>query len=257
MVLNFDDSLNSRVRDSFNTTNNSTANTNAIVGITDSGNLDSGNTSADAWFSGNTDSSTDSSQHDSNNSAESTTTADSNNSYSFTSMDNHSVDVGDRTYNLGGGGEGGSGGGSSTVVDQSINEDVHSGGLFGGSFVYSSPTSVIGSGANSIAAGDDVHIHEDVDDSQHIGSVFGDVNLGDTTTVDTNVGSFNQYTDNSQYTDDSTHMNLDDVGNTLSNTVDTSGSFNEDQHNSTTTDVDANVDVVSDSFLSGIADIHF
>ena len=258
MVLNFDDSLNTRVRDSFNSTSNTTNNANLTVGVENSGNDHSGNTSANAWGSFNTDDSTDNSTNGSYNSHEFTSTVDSNNSLDVTHTDNHSVNVGNRSYDLGGGGSdgeaaAGAAAGSATVLDQSVNADVHS---FGPSFIYSSPSAVVGSGENSIAAGGNINIHEDVDSSEHISAVGGDVNLGNTTTMNTNIGSFNNYTDNSQYTDDSTHLHVDDSFNSLSSTVDTSDSFNHESTDISHTDVDADVNVISNSFLSGIADIH-
>jgi hypothetical protein len=258
MVLNFDDSLNAKARDSFNTTNNTTNTANIQAAVSDVGNDHSGNTSANAWFSGNTDSSTDNSTNGSYNSHEFTSNVDSGNTLDVTRTDDHSINVGNRSYNLGSGdgsgaaAEGGAAAGSATVVDQSVNADVHS---FGPSFIYSSPDAVVASGAGSLAAGDDISIHEDVDGSENISAWGGDVNLGNTTTIDTTIGSNNDYTDNSQYTNDSTHVYVDDSFNQLSSSFDATDSFNSETNDISHTDVDADVNVVSDSFLSGIADI--
>lgn len=259
MVLNFDDSLNAKARDSFNTTNNTTNTANIQAAVSNVGNDHSGNTSANAWFSGNTDSSTDNSTNGSYNSHAFTSNVDSGNTLDVTHTDDHSVNVGNRSYDLGS--DGGSGAaaaaggaaGSATVVDQSVNANVHS---FGPSIIWSDPSAVVASGANSMAAGDSININEQLDDSTHISAWGGDVNLGNTTTVDTTIGSNNDYTDNSQYTNDSTHVWVDDSFNHMSTSFDASNSFNDESTDISHTDVDADVNVISNSFLSGIADIH-
>lgn len=250
MVLDFNDSLNRSTSGSFNTTDNTTTNANLTVGLSDVGNHFSNNTSATAIDSGNTDSSTDNSVHDSYNKSTTDLTANSNNQTMLTSTDDHSVNVGNRSYDLGGG-SGGAGGGSGTVVDQSIDADVHS---LGGSFIGSGASAVVGSGDGSMAAGGNIDINEHIDDSTHISALFGDVNLDNTTTENTNWNSFNTVTDNSTHTDDSTHVGIDDSFNSADFSSTTDDSFNSEVHNVDTTHWDVDANVIWGSAGAGIID---
>ncbi|NNC11934.1 hypothetical protein HII28_08580 [Planctomonas sp. JC2975] len=236
MAFDFTDSLNNTTRNSHNTTNNTTDTTNLALGLNDDGNVASGNTSNTAVGSFNTDDSSDSSSHGSGNEWTSNLAWDTNNTSTVNVTDDHSVDVGDRTYNLGGGG---SGSGDSTVVDQSVNADLHS---FGPSMITSDGTSVIASGAGAIAAGDDVSIDEHMDGSTHI-LAGGNINIDDTTTLNSNWNSFNTTTDDSTHDDSSMHVDASDSFNSAEFNTTTDDSFNSEVHNVDTShwDVDANV----------------
>lgn len=240
MVLDFNDSLNRTARDSFNQTNNTTNTANLGVDLDNVGNSHSDNTSATAVGSFNTDDSTDNSVNHSYNSSTADLNYNSNNMATFTSTDDHSVNVGNRSYDLGSDGSGGAGGGSGTVVDQSVNADVHA---WGGSFIGSGASAVVASGDGSMAAGGSINIDENLDGSTHIMALHGDVNIDNTTTDTSTWFSGNSYTDNSQYTDSSTHLGIDGSFNSADFSASADDSFNSEVHNVDVQhwDVDANV----------------
>jgi hypothetical protein len=246
----FTDSFNARARDSFNTTTTNTANLN--VGLTDVGNTDnsvadSGNTDLSVDGSFNEDSH-DSYTDDSGNTWTDESVNDSNNSASFSYTDDHSVEVGARSYSTGFGdlSLGGLGGGAgdtlidgrATVIDQSVNQNVDA---FGVEQTHEN-WAVVGSGDGSIAAGGDVSVHQSLDESTTI-TGGGDVNVGNVTDIVNTIGSNNEYTDSSTTTDASQEWDIDDSMNDSSSTYDATNSFNDEIAitNETDWDVDANV----------------
>jgi hypothetical protein len=240
MVLDFDDSLNRTARDSFNQTNNTTNTANLAVDLDNVGNSHSDNTSATGVGSFNTDDSTDNSVNHSYDSSMTDLNYDSNNMATFNSTDDHSVNIGNRSYDLGGGAGAGGAGGSATVVDQSLNANVHA---WGGSLIGSDASAVVASGDGSMAAGGDIDIDEHLDGSTNISALGGDVNIDNTTTDTSTWFSGNSYTDNSQYTDDSTHVGIDGSFNSADFSATADDSFDSEVNNVDTQhwDVDANV----------------
>ncbi|GAA5038153.1 hypothetical protein ACFQRL_01315 [Microbacterium fluvii] len=288
MVLDYndlDDSFNNKVKDSLNTTN--TTNTaNLQVGLENVGNTDnsvndSGNAAVDVSGSGNVDSNdfdldvdlkvrdsfndnsdnstddhTDNSMNDSGNDSSDNSVNGSYNSWIDGSTDDNSVNAGVRSYNTGFGDFAGAGGGSGTVdidnratiVDQSINGNVD-----GSADIGSYASAVVGSGDGSLAAGGSVSITTSLDESTNI-SAGGDVNMGNTTTVTSYLGSFNTETDNSQYTDGSVVADISDSFNDNSTDYTADNSFNSELSSISQSDWDVDANVIWGSDVAVIAD---
>ncbi|MET0296149.1 MAG: hypothetical protein ABW024_02010 [Microbacterium sp.] len=280
----FDDSFNSKVRDSNNTAN-TTTNSNLAVDLDNVGNADnsvngSGNDTWDldnvgnedshdseTWtrdsYNDNSDSSTndysDNSVNDSMNDNSSDSVDGSYNSHSDSSTDDHSIDVGTREYSTGFGSLslGGAGGGAgdvwvnnqNTIVDQSFNADLDGWGegAAGGS------SAVVASGAGSIAAGNDVNLSQSVDRSTTI-SAEGDVNMNNETSIVDIQDSYNSEVDSSSWTDSSTNMSVDDSYNDLSESYSATNSFNEELTSQTESTWDVDADVIWGSEDVGIVD---
>lgn len=275
----FQDSFNARARDSFNTTTTNSANLNVgldNVGNTDNSVNDSDNTdltvdgsfntdshdvtsdtSVDGSFNSYTDESTnDSSDNSTNGSYNSYTDAslhDSGNTFSFTSTDDHSVNVGNRDYNTGfgnvtfGGGAGGGAGdltvdGRATIVDGSVNQNIDA---YAVDQEFASQT-IVGSGDGAVAAGGNVDIDQNLDDSTTI-EAGGDINMGNTTTTTTVYDSYNQETVTDTYTDESVHWDIDGSFNDESVSYTADNSFNDEITASSESDWNVDADVIWDS----------
>lgn len=238
------------------TTNTATLNAN----LTDVGNTDN---SVDG--SGNTDLSADGSFHDGSHNEDwdldhSGNTGSYNEAYDLSdnSVDDHSdnsvnddsVHVGNRSYEVGFGGAAGAAGGNATIVDQSLNANVDSGG---GVKQWVSNEAVIGSGDGAMAAGGDIDIYQDVDRSTNI-EAGGDVNLDNTTEITTTINSGNTYTDNSQYSDSSTDTHIEDSLNDYSETWTANTSFNEEFEGIENDTWNIDADVIWGSDTAAIAD---
>lgn len=268
----FNESFNSRARDSFNSS--TTTNANLNVGVENAGNTDN------SWTdSGNVDLSADGSftndSHDTNswtsgsgNSVENTlgvdasdnsvngsynewldeSTNNSGNSFTWTRMDDHSTNVGNREYNTGFGGGVGGGDGRATIVDQSVNQNIDAFGVD----QYSVSNAIVASGDGAIAAGDDVNITQSLNDSTNFTAVGGDVNLNNTTTIDTTIGSYNTAEDNSVVTDASQDWHVHDSYNDYSDNYEATNSFNDEIAISSDTAWDVDANVIWGSGLSGI-----
>ncbi len=259
------DSFNARARDSFNTTTTNTANLNVgleNVGNTDASTNDSGNTDLTVEGSFNHDSN-DVDIDDSFNEWTDASTNDSNNTTDVSFTDDHSIEVGARSYNSGFGdlSVGALGGGAgdavldgrATIVDQSVNQNVDA---FAVDQSFES-VAVIGSGDGSIAAGDDVDISQSLDDSTTIIG-GGDVNIDNTTTIDTTMGSGNSYEDNSTETDASQDWDIEDSFNDYSETYESTNSFNDEIAISSENDWDVDANVIwesDDSAIVGDVDV--
>ncbi|WP_150952866.1 hypothetical protein [Microbacterium testaceum] len=218
--------------------------------ITDSGNVDSGNTDWDIDGSGNDNS------DNSDNSIDAVVTIDSNNSYWDESSEDNSINAGVREYNTGFAGFSGFGGGDvsihsqATILDQSVNQNVAGGDLTQG-FANSA---VSASGAGSVAAGGDVTISRSLDASTNI-TADGDINMNNTTSVTewTNVGNT---TDISvELTDSSQDWNIDGSYNDSSLNVDLTDSFNEDFSTTESENWTINADVIWGSGNSEVVDV--
>lgn len=199
---------------------------------------------------------TDNSQTDSNNTFDhSETYDDSDNSVNtWTDESNNSINAGTRSYDLGGGA--GGAGGSATVVDQSLNANILSGG---GVAQWVSPTAIVGSGEGAMVAGGDLTFDYTVDASTTL-SAGGDILLdGSTKDVSSISDSYNSSTETYSSVDNSQDWDLDNVGNTQSHTLMIDNSFNETStiDSTETWDVDANVIWDSDvaAVVDGAADI--
>ncbi|SIT87698.1 hypothetical protein [Microbacterium sp. RU33B] len=268
----FDDSFNTRVRESMNTTtttNNSTlavdlddvGNTDASVndsgnvtaGLDNVGNVDSHDSSTgidgsyNDWSDNSVDDHSDNSTNDSGNDNSSSWIEGSYNSHLDESVDDHSIDVGAREYNTGFGnltlGGGGGGGGDvwvnnqNTIVDQSFNANVDGwGGYEGGS------SAVVASGNGAMAAGGDLNLSQVTDRSTNF-TAQGDVNVGNETRTTNIVDSYNEETDASSWTDSSTHLDVSDSYNDESASYTAENSFNDEltSQSESTWDIDADV----------------
>lgn len=284
-----DDSFNPRVRDSFNTTTNTNSGNQASftpVNVSDnainfgSGN---GNGNTDSSGSGNhsgngSDNTLNSYNDNSDHSMNDTSDNSSNGSGNVTNVtwtDDHAISAGDRAYNTGFGGlDGGAYGAGnidarSTVVDQSVNQSITSlgghdgghpgvygegeGGWGGGVSTSSHSSAVVASGDGSIAAGDDFRVDNSVDNSTHIGA-GGDVNLGNTSNVNTVWGSYNTHDDHSTTTDNSMTADVENSFNAYHTDVDVNGSFNHEVNNVNVNDWNVDANVIWGSTGAGIAD---
>lgn len=237
------------VADSFNETTTLENVGNTDVDLTDSFHEDSHNTDVDIDDSGNTDSYND--------------TIDA----SDRSVNDDSINAGVRSYNTGFGdlsfggaaaAAGAAGGGGdltvtnhNTVVDQSVNGNV---AAFGPVHQVSANESVVASGPDSIAAGDDVSVDTYVDQGTYI-SAEGDVLIdGSTKTVEVDINSGN--TNNFSYseTDSSIDVDIDDSWNTATWNTEVTDSFNDESLVFNDTDVEVDVNAIVGSYGAGIAD---
>ena len=250
----FTESFNGEARNSFNSSTTNTANLNVgleNVGNTDNSVNDSGNADLGVTGSFNEDSH-DTDTADSYNTWTDESTHDSYNTANVSFTDDHSVEVGARSYNTGFGdlSLGGLGGGAGdtlidgrgTVLDQSVNQNIDA---------YSVEQShdswaVVGSGDGSIAAGGDVTVNQSLDDSTTI-TGGGDVNVGNGPDIVYTIGSGNSYTDNSTETDASQDWDIDDSFNDNSESYDATNSFNDEITSTSDTDWDIDADVIWNS----------
>ncbi|MFJ6653904.1 hypothetical protein ACIQLJ_14025 [Microbacterium sp. NPDC091313] len=249
-----------RTRDSFNSSTSNNTSSLAVdldsVTNTDNSVNDSGNESYTADGSFHEGSyNTDNSQTDSNNDVSFSEMYDNsdNSVNTWTDASDHSINAGNRSYDLGGGG---AAGGSATVVDQSLNANILSGG---GVAQWVSPTAIVGSGEGAMVAGGDLTFDYTVDASTTI-DAGGDILIdGSTKNVTEISGSYNSSTESYTYEDNSQDWDLDNVGNSESYTLTIDGSFTEtsDVDSTETWDVDANVIWDSDvaAVVDGAADI--
>ncbi|MCX6501799.1 MAG: hypothetical protein NT132_05230 [Microbacterium sp.] len=259
--------------DSFNTDDSVNDSGNLDVGISDSGNTDSHNEDNDThtwsltntWTDSSTTDNSDNSTSNSGNTSTDNSQHDSGNTATFTYTDDHTINVGNREYNTGFGDVTFSGGaaaaaaasgtGSSfvdgrvTIVDGSVNQNID-GGHVG---QYFGSQTVVASGDDAIAAGDGVSITTQIDSSTHM-SAGGDINIGNETTIDMTVGSYNEYTSTTTETDSSTHTDISDSWNDYSQTYTATDSFTSTVDWDETTTIDADVDAIVDSHDALIAD---
>jgi hypothetical protein len=264
--ISVDLDVDNRVRDSFNTTTTNTANIAADIdnvgntdnsthdnsentlGVTDSFHWDSHNTDTDTDDSGNTGSYNDSVE----------VTDNSVDDHSDNSTHDNSVNAGVREYNTGFGNVAGLGGGGgdslianrSTILDQSVNTNIATGG---GVAQWVSTEAVVNSGDGAIVAGDDADVEYNVDGSMNI-SAGGDVLIDSDKTVETAVGSYNTTSVEVNTVDNSQEWDLENVGNSYSHTVDIDNSFNDELTAVSTSDWDVDANVIWDSEIAGIAD---
>lgn len=126
-----------------------------------------------------------------------------------------------------------------TIVDQSVNQNIWTeGGDVNQDF---DNDAVVASGDEAIAAGDDVDIETNIDDSTNI-EAGEDVHIGDNTTNNDIDGSFNESTDTTTATDNSTTASSDESFNdTTSTDVEGSGNDTAVEYTETNVEVDANV----------------
>jgi hypothetical protein len=267
----FDDTVNldvdTRVRDSFNTTTTNTANLAADVsnvGNVDSSTNNSGNTDATAtdsfhFGSHNTETDTEHSGNDGSYNDTVTITDESMTDNSDNSTNDNSVNAGVRSYDTGFGNVLGAAGGGgdmmidnrSTILDQSVNTNIAAGG---GVSQWVSTDAVVNSGDGAIVAGDDANVEYNIDNSTDL-SAGGDILLdGSTKTVDFAYNSNNTSTVDVEVTDNSQDWDLDNVGNEYSATLSVDNSFNDEFTATSTNDWDVDANVIWDSGLSGIAD---
>lgn len=259
--------VDTRVRDSFNTTTTNTANLTAGVsnsGNTDSSTNDSGNDTATATDSFHADSyNTSTDTEHSGNSGSYNDTFDASDNSTTTNTDgstnDNSINAGVRSYDTGFGNVLGAAGGGgdmmidnrSTIVDQSINANVAAGG---GLDQWVAPDAVVNSGDGSFVAGDDVNVTYNVNDATTI-DAGGDI-LMDGSSKDVNFAynSGNTATVNTSVTDNSQDWDLDNVDNTYSATLDVENSYNDEFTTTSTNDWVVDANVIWDSGMSGIAD---
>jgi hypothetical protein len=215
---------------------------NLNLGITDSFKNDSGNESWDIDDSGNTGSYN-----------LDVTVVDE-------SVTDNSVNAGVREYNTGLTGElalGGGGGGDvmvnnqNTIVDQSLNANVLSGG---GVFQVVDSDSILASGDGAAAAGGDITMHQSLDASTNI-DAGGDVLIDSEKNVDVAIGSNNTTTVDVEVTDASTNWDIDDSGNSYSAVLDIEGSFTETDTSVDYDDWDVDADVIWDSTVTDIGNV--
>lgn len=219
--------------------------------VTDSGNVDTGNTD---WFiegSGNDNS------DNSDNSIVADIVVDSNNEYLDESVTDNSVNAGLREYNTGFEGFGGFGGGNAsiwsqaTILDQSVNQNIVAGGDVAQEF---SSVSIAASGEGSIAAGGSVDISQSLDASTTI-DAGGDVNMNNVTELTSydNVG--NSTSIDVDITDASEDWDIDGSFNDESLNVDVADSFNDDFTSTESEDWTINADVVWGSGNEAVIDL--
>jgi hypothetical protein len=224
-----------------NVDNSTNGSGNLDLGITDSFKEDSGNESWDIDDSGNTGS--------------------YNLDVSFVdeSVTDNSVNAGVRDYNTGLSGElalGGGGGdlmvnNQNTIVDQSLNANVLSGGKV---FQVVDSDSILASGDGAAAAGGDITMHQSLDASTNI-DAGGDVLIDSSKDVDVAIGSNNTTTVDVEVTDASTNWDIDDSGNSYSAVLDIEGSFTETDTSVDYEAWDVDADVIWDSTVTDIGDV--
>ncbi|MFB8145757.1 hypothetical protein ACFC1W_03325 [Microbacterium sp. NPDC056003] len=287
-IDDIDDSYNLRMRDSFNSTAVNTAD--ITVGVDDAGNTNastnaSENTTADVGGSFNEDSNdvdvdidadiedsfndnsdnsvddhTDNSTEDSHNDNSDNSEEDSNNSWTDASVDDHSLSAGARTYNVGmgdvafAGAAGGAGAlnvaSHNTIVDQSVNVNA---AAFGGVGLGARSDAVVASGDGAMAAGDDVDIDQRLDESTTILG-GGDVNVGNSTSIENVIDSHNSVIDGSTNTDNSWDVDIDGSFDDHSDSYTATNSFNEELSSINESDWDVDANVIWDSEDTVIVD---
>ena len=117
----------------------------------------------------------------------------------------------------------------------------------------SASNAIVASGDGAIAAGDNVSIRQSLDDSTTIIG-GGDVNMGNTTTVDMVVDSYNVEEDFSQTTDASQEWEIRDSFNDYSDNYEATNSFNDEIAISSENDWDIDANVIWDSSAAIIVD---
>ncbi|MGP3535710.1 hypothetical protein ACTU3I_13010 [Microbacterium sp. RD1] len=258
-----DSDVDTRVRDSFNTTTTNTASLAADVdnvGNTDNSTNGSGNAlfEADGSFhngSHNTSTSTDDSGNTDSFNSSVDLSDNSTDDHSNSSTNDNSINAGNREYNTGFGNIGGGGGGagsvsaSANVVDQSLNSNIVAGG---GVSQFVSTSAVVGSGG-AMVAGDDIDVEYNLDGSTHI-AAGGDVLIDSDKSVESAVGSYNTSNVDVSSVDNSQDWDIENVGNSYSHTLEIDNSFN-DEFTSTSTDTwDVDANVIWDSDVAVVAD---
>jgi hypothetical protein len=232
------------VADSFNTDESTNDSYNADVDLTDSFHEDSYNTDIDIDDSGNTDS--------------------YNDTWSFTdsSTTDNSVNAGVRSYDTGigslsfTGAAGAAGAGDvlinnqNTIVDQSASNNIVA---FGDVTQKYANESVVASGSDSAAAGDDLTVTTNIDQSTHI-DAGGDVLIDSGKTVTETIDSYNTHNFSWTETDESIEVDIDDSWNSHTLEVGVDNSFNDDSTAFDYTDVDVDVDAIVGSQGAVIAD---
>lgn len=259
---NFTTALSTAVADSFNDTTENTLDVD--VAVTDAFNEDTTLTDV-----GNTDVSlTDSFHNDSHNTdvdIDDSGNVDSYNDYidaSDNSTNDDSINAGVRSYNTGlgdvsfGAAAAGAAGGDvminnqNTIVDQSVNGNV---AAFGPVHQVAANSSVVASGDDSMAAGDDIEVDTYVDSGTHI-DADGDVLIGSTKNIDVDINSGNTYDFAYTETDNSVDVDIDDSWNTAEWNTTVTDSFTEESLVFNDTEVDVDVNAIVGSFGAGIAD---
>jgi hypothetical protein len=193
---------------------------------------------------------------------------DSNNTGSYNDTTNvtdssthdHSINAGVREYNTGFGdlalGGAAAGGdlwvnNQNTIVDQSVNGNILSGG---GVFQIAKGESVVASGDGALAAGDDIDVEQTLIGGTNI-DAGGDVLIeGSTKTVDVVIGSNNTSTVTVNETDTEIDVDLDNVGNQYSATLDITNSFTQESADVSVHDWDVDANVIWDSEAAVVAD---
>jgi len=289
-----DDSFNSQVRDSDNTTSTASSTTWAVdldqVGNTDSstndsnnltvgldgvGNVDSHDTSTEAsgsfndWSDNSVEDDSDSSWTD-NSDRSTTDTSDSSVNGSYNDA---STSVVEGSYN--------------TYLDESVDDhsvdvgtrdystgigDIGLGGGGGGGDVWvNNQNTIVDQSVNAtgggwggsdavVASGDgSVAAGNDVHLSQSVDhsttfSAQGDVNIGNETQVVTITDSYNETTDSSSWTDSSTHLDVDDSFNADTASWTATNSYNEELTSQTDDTWNIDADVIWGSDDAVIAD---
>ncbi|MCX6501793.1 MAG: IniB N-terminal domain-containing protein [Microbacterium sp.] len=137
-----------------------------------------------------------------------------------------------------------------TVVDQSVNQNIWADGDV--NQVFDQGT-VVASGDNAVAAGDDVDIDQTLDESSHI-DAGGDVNMGNDTTTSVVADSNNTATDTTTTTDASSVIAVTDSANDSSTTQSAAESYNETATTTTDSTTGVDADVVYGSDGSSVVD---
>lgn len=253
--------LTDTVTDSYNDTTNTTNTSNATLGVADSLNetttvSDSGNETNSATDSFHKDSyNTDIDVDDSFNETTTTTDASDNSQHTYTDNSDHSINAGVRSYSVGAGegaaGAAAAGGGNATIVDQSLNSNV---AAFGPVFQGVESSAVVASGADSLAAGDDIDIETNIDQSTNF-TAGGDINLDNTTTIDATINSGNTYSFSSSWEDNSMDIDVDDSWNSYTETNTATDSFNDTESWESNGAFDVDVDAIVDSTGAAIGDV--
>lgn len=130
-----------------------------------------------------------------------------------------------------------------TIIDQSVNQNIWANGDVNQTF---GNEAVVASGDKAIAAGNDVDQDTTLDHSTNIGA-GNDVNIGNEETNTDIDGSYNESTDTTTETDNSTDIDLTDSANDSSTDVAVGDSFNDTTETTVDTSVDEDTTVVFDS----------
>lgn len=130
-----------------------------------------------------------------------------------------------------------------TIIDQSVNQNIWANGDVNQTF---GNEAVVASGDKAIAAGNDVDQDTTLDHSTNI-DAGNDVNIGNEETNTDIDGSYNENTENTETTDNSTDIDLTDSANDSSTDVAVGDSFNDTTDTTIDTDVDQDTTVVFDS----------